>query len=226
MKIKKHGLSGQPFCCLKFTEPCGCDVTKGNCNGKIGRACLTNGQTMDNVAHQIKKGVCFYGALVVNGGLVFVMSVLMAGTAMADRDGLILKYEPGQREFKRYEIGDKIIYFHQRMIDDAIVEKDFINYQFHRDTKELTDKKMHWRKDLPEHVAPVITKEQAEYMAEGEVQFSRLYIISPKSDVYPLDPTPENPCWIVRSISDGNMIVTIIDAVTGKMLGYGVPPPK
>jgi len=31
---------------------------------------------------------------------------------------------------------------------------------------------------------------------------------------------------VVRSVKDGNMIVTIIDAVTGEFLGYGVPPPK
>ena len=63
-------------------------------------------------------------------------------------------------------------------------------------------------------------------MAEGKVQFSKLYIISPESDVFPLEPTPQNPCWVVRSISDGTPIVTIIDAVTGNFLGHGVLPPQ
>lgn len=62
-------------------------------------------------------------------------------------------------------------------------------------------------------------------MAEGEVQFSELVIISPDSDVYPLEPVPENPCWVVRSTVDGAPVVTIIDSVTGEFLGYGVPPP-
>ena len=160
-------------------------------------------------------------------GLVFALSLLMVGIALAAASNdLLAPYETGEREFKGYEIGDKIVYFHQRMLNGAIVEKDFINYQFDRDTEELLDKKVHWRKDLPEHVAIKVTKEHAESMAEGEVQFSKLYIISPESDVYPLEPTPENPCWVVRSISDGSMIVTIIDAVTGNFLGHGVLPPQ
>ena len=63
-------------------------------------------------------------------------------------------------------------------------------------------------------------------MVRGEVQFAYLYFISPDSWRYPIKPTPENPCWVVRSIDENeNMIVTIIDAVEGKILGYGVPPP-
>jgi hypothetical protein len=158
--------------------------------------------------------------------LIVVCSFLISGTAMAaNSDDLLRAYETGDKEFKRFEIGDRIVYFHQRMIDGAIVEKDFINYQFDENTGGLLDKKVHWRTDLPEYAPISTTKEQAESMAEGEVQFSALYIISPDSDVFPIQPTPENPCWVVRSISDGKLIVTIIDAVTGKFLGYGIPPP-
>jgi hypothetical protein len=144
--------------------------------------------------------------------------------AMAN-DDLIAPYEAEDKEFVRREIGDKIVYFHQRMIGDAIVEKDFIVYQFHKHTKQLLSKKEHWRTGLPEHIAPKITKKQAEAMAEGEVDFSQLYIISPESDIFAIEPTPENPCWIVRSIKDGRTIVTIIDAATGEFLGYGTQPP-
>ena len=64
-------------------------------------------------------------------------------------------------------------------------------------------------------------------MAPGDIQFTKLYIISPDSDVFPLDPTPENPCWVVRStdMDTGYPVVTIIDAVTGEKLSNGVPPP-
>ena len=163
-------------------------------------------------------------------GLVLAVGILIAGlTAAARADDLLAPYEADEREFRRAEIGDKIVYFHQRMIGDAIVEKDFIVYQFDRDTKALLDKKVRWRPEIPEdpaYAAPVITKELAEAMAEGEVVFSQLYIISPESDIFPLDPTPENPCWVVTSVQDGNTVVTIMDAVTGEWLGYGVPPPQ
>ena len=63
-------------------------------------------------------------------------------------------------------------------------------------------------------------------MVEGEIQFSKLYILSPDSDVFPIKPTPENPCWVVTSINEGHMEMIIIDAVTGGKLGNGIPPPS
>ncbi|NMG82664.1 MAG: hypothetical protein GIS02_00455 [Methanosarcinales archaeon] len=141
-------------------------------------------------------------------------------------DEVLRKYEKSDLPFNRDESDDTVIYWHQREIDGAIVEFDYINYQFDKDTKELKKKIIHWRDDLPEHLPPIITKEEAESIVGGEVQFSKLYIISPKSHVVQIKPTPENPCWVVRSIDkNGNIIITIIDAVEGKMLGYGVPPP-
>jgi hypothetical protein len=62
-------------------------------------------------------------------------------------------------------------------------------------------------------------------MAEGLVESSRLYIISPDSDVFPLDPTPENPCWVVRSLNRSRVVILIIDAVSGEILDNGIPPP-
>ena len=139
---------------------------------------------------------------------------------------LLEKYEANYEQFEEVEIDDKIVYFHQRKIGEAIVEKDFIVYQFDKDTKELLAKKTHWRNDFPKHLSQsMIAKEQAESLVEGEVQFSRLYIISPESDVFPIKSTPRNPCWVVRSIDNGNLVVTIIDAMNGKILGDGIPPP-
>jgi len=160
-------------------------------------------------------------------GLLFVVSVLIFKISVAvGSNDLLREYETSEREFKRFEIGNKIVYFHQRMIDNAIVEKDFIVYQFDTATGILLKKKVQWRDDLPEHILfSLLSKEDAESIAEGEILFSTLYIISPESDVFPLDPTPTNPCWVVRSIQDGNPIVTIIDAVTGEWLDFGVPPP-
>ena len=165
---------------------------------------------------------------VLSISVVTVISMLTLGIAISranSDDDLLAKYETGDKEFERVEIADMIVYFHQRMIDKAIVEKDFIVYQFDKNTKELLNRKIHWRSDLPEHVTPEITREDAESMVKGEVQFTKLYVISPESDVFPLEPTPQNPCWIVRSVDNDRPVVTIIDAIDGKILGYGVPPP-
>ena len=141
-------------------------------------------------------------------------------------DELLGKYEKSDRLFKRAEIGDMVVYGHQRKIDNATVEGDRIVYQFDKDTKELKKKIIHWRDDLPEHLPPVIPKEEAESMVKGKVQFTKLYFISHNSFVHPIKPTPKNPCWVVRSVDwKGNTIVTVIDAVEGKILGYGIPPP-
>ena len=139
---------------------------------------------------------------------------------------LLAEYESGDRQFTEVQIGEKIVYYHQRMIGNATVEKDFVVYHFDKNSEQLIARKIHWREDLPEQLPQtMIAKEEAELLIEGEVQFSRLCYISPESDVYPIEPTPENPCWIVRSINDGNLMVTLVDAVSGRILGNGVPPP-
>ncbi|HJH26229.1 MAG TPA: hypothetical protein C5S37_05505 [Methanophagales archaeon] len=145
---------------------------------------------------------------------------------IASEDEVLGKYEKSDRPFKKYMFTNTISYRHQRKIDDAIVGGDYILYLFDKNTKELIEKRIHWRDDLPEHLPLVIPKEQAESMVRGKVQFTDLCFIPPDSPVYPITPTPQNPCWVVRSIDwKGNTIVTIIDAVEGKILGYGVPPP-
>ena len=83
-------------------------------------------------------------------GVVLVVGLLLFGVVAARAsDDLIRKYESNAGEFKRAEIGNKIVYFQQRMIDDAIVEKDFILYHFDRGTKQLSGKKANWRSGLP-----------------------------------------------------------------------------
>lgn len=140
---------------------------------------------------------------------------------------LLRNYESGEREFSEVTIGDNLVYYHQRVIGDAIVEKDFVVYQFDSKAEELLGKRSHWRDDLAEQLpSGLISRQQAESLVEGEVLSSSLYYISPESDVYPLDPTPQNPCWVVQSMNEyGSLIVTIIDALDGQVLGYGVPPP-
>jgi hypothetical protein len=136
------------------------------------------------------------------------------------------RYESGDRSFSEFEIGDLKVFWHQRMIGGAFVENDFIVYQFDRTTDELLDVKSHWREDLPGHLpSGLLPKAEALALVTGEVEGCRLYFISPESDVYPIEPPPENPCWVVRHIVDGDLKITVIDARTGAILGNGVPPP-
>lgn len=153
------------------------------------------------------------------------VEVVTAGT-----DELLGKYEKSDKEFEKHQIGDKIVYWHQRTIDDAIVRGDYIRYAFDKSTGEFLERDIHWREDLPEHLPPVISKEQAESMVREwgyEVLFSTLYFILPESPVFsPIKPTPKNPCWAVRTIGEsGYQTIVVVDAVTGEKLGHGIAPP-
>jgi flagellar basal body-associated protein FliL len=146
---------------------------------------------------------------------------------IASEDELLGKYEKSDKQFTKRVFDDTIGYWHSRRIDDAKVEKDHIRYLFDRDTKELIEKDIRWRDDLPEHLPEIITKEEAESMVGGKIMYTNLWYISPKSHVFPIKPTPKNPCWTVSIADDkgNNIDVIIIDAVEGKILGHGVPIP-
>ncbi len=127
------------------------------------------------------------------------------------KDELLGKYEKCDRWFIKKGIGNTIVYRHQRMIDNATVAGDYINYQFDKDTKELKKKIIHWRDDLPEHLPPVIPKEEAESLVRGEVQFTTLYFILPDTPVFPIEPAPEeNPCWAVSYADDKGYNIDVI----------------
>lgn len=157
--------------------------------------------------------------------LLIVLSPAISVDVYAGTDELLSQYEKGDREFERLEIGDMIVYWHQRTIDGAIVEKDQIVYQFDSSSEELLARKVSWREDLPVHITINILQDEAEIIAGGEPLYSDLYIISPETDIFELDPIPENPCWIVKTEKDGGIRIAIVDAVTGDFLGYGIPPP-
>ena len=57
------------------------------------------------------------------------------------------------------------VYYHQRMDGEALVEYDFIVYQFDGRTEELLARKASWRDDLPETLpADLLDGEAAEAM--------------------------------------------------------------
>ena len=170
------------------------------------------------------------------GMVVAVLSLLIVGTAIAvvtavtpSSDELLGKYEKSDREFQRNEVGNFISYVHQRTIDGVIVDGDQITYTFNKSSKELTDKTIHWRDDLPEHLPPLIPKEQAESIAGGGS--ATLRFVSPDFFVSPPEQALKNPCWVVWKTVKTDKYgpyynVTIVDAVEGKIVGYGIPPPS
>jgi hypothetical protein len=171
--------------------------------------------------------------LALTGSLAVALAATLVAPAFAG-GGLsanpLLTLEPPDRHFERYDVGDKTVYFHERMLGDATVEGDFVNYQFDRASGSLLSRKTHWRDDLPADVPQaVITQEEAEAIvagaAGGVVESSRLYLISPESAVLPIRPAPQNPCWVVRTTDGERPTTTVVDAVTGEVLGRGVPPP-
>jgi parallel beta-helix repeat protein len=138
---------------------------------------------------------------------------------------LLRGYDPNPDEFKEYEIGNKIVYWHQRKIGEAIIEH--IAYHFDKKSRKLTDIKVKWRDELPATLPRLaLTKKQAESMVRGKVSYSQLWVISPDSVVFPIKPATKNPCWVVTSIdANDGMQKTVIDAVEGKIVGYGIVPP-
>ena len=118
---------------------------------------------------------------------------------------MLSKVNKSNKVFTRLEntMLKKVSYFHERRIGDVIVEKDFIRYKFNTETGELIEETVRWREDMPEEVIPFILKADAESMVDGEVRSSQLYFISPESEIFPIEPTPENPCWVVRSTENG-----------------------
>ncbi len=123
------------------------------------------------------------------------------------------------------ETGDLVISWQQGTIGDVIIEKDYLVLVYDRDSGFLLETKEHRRDDLPTSFTVSVSREEAGATAGGMVLSSHLYLISPDSDVFPLDPVPRDPCWIARSSIGGEIVVTVVDAGSGAVLGYGIPPP-
>ena len=151
---------------------------------------------------------------------------------VANETEFLVKCEHYSISFERYVVNDTIDYYYQRMIGEAIVEKDSIIYQFDKDTGIFKKKIVHWRDDLPDKLPAIISEEQA--MAIGGGTKASLFYIDPDSSVSLVEPTPTNPCWVVYIYKEYydpmtnetftyNSDVIIVDAVTGEILGYGIP---
>jgi len=131
--------------------------------------------------------------------------------------------------FERSESEKRIVYWYHRKIGNAIVELDRIMYMFDKETGEFIEKDAHWRDDLPDHLPPIISEEEAMDIGGGTEAF--LIYVDPDSLMFSIEPT-ENPCWAVRIWKympelNGtyNVDVIVVDAVSGEILGHGTPIP-
>lgn len=153
---------------------------------------------------------------------------------VANETEFLEKCEQGNITFEKHESENYISYHYDRKIDGAVVELDHIVYIFNKETGEFFDKDVHWRDDLPDKLPPIISEEEA--MAIGGGTRAYLLYIDPESSVSLVEPTPENPCWevavyeefldpVTNETVSFNTDIVVVDAVTGEILGHGVPIP-
>ncbi|MEE4111943.1 MAG: hypothetical protein V2I40_03950 [Desulfobacteraceae bacterium] len=144
-------------------------------------------------------------------------------------DARLRGVEDSGRVFKRLDnpMINRTSYFHQRRIGDVLIEKDFIRYQFDATTGELLERTRKWREGLPERLEVVVSQAEAEAKVPGTVQSADLVLISPDSEIFHFEPVPANPCWVIHNKDAmGRLAITVVDAVTGELLGNGLPPPS
>ena len=160
--------------------------------------------------------------------LLTCVCLAVAAFPVSANIGLLAAHYQGDREFAEVQINDSlVVYYHQRVVGKATVEKDFIVYQIDSRTGELLKHDVHWRWDLSERQPePLISRGQAIEAVAGQARSARLYMLSPDSDVFPLDPTPRGPCWVVSWFREnGTFALTVVDALSGAVLGGGIAPP-
>ena len=131
-------------------------------------------------------------------------------------------------ELEEVRVSDEItVYYALRTVGDVTIEGDFVVFDRDSETRQLVLRNSHWREDVPETFPRLIGMDAAAAIVGGSVEWGQLYLISPESRVFPLDPTPTNPCWVLSAQRiDGGRWLPIVDAVSGEILGEGVPPPR
>mgnify|MGYP005839461171 CR=1 FL=1 len=70
-----------------------------------------------------------------------------------------------------------------------------------------------------------IVLKSLENIGKVDVLWSKLYLISPESDVHYLNREILNPCWVIRLRVNDKQMVQIYDAVIGDYVGTGIIPP-
>jgi hypothetical protein len=152
---------------------------------------------------------------------------------VANEEEFLVKCEQSDITFEKeyVEWGGVVSYYYSRMIGDACVIGDFVEYRFDNQTGAFISKKLHWRDDLLDALPEVISKEEA--MAIGGGTEAYLRYSDPESPIFSIEST-ENPCWVVYAYQERydpktnrtftwNTDIVVVDAVTGKIVGHGIP---
>ena len=127
----------------------------------------------------------------------------------------VIEEEPDFGSLRCLGMGDQVIYWQIRSIDDVIVEGDYILSVLTEGTEFGMFRQEHIRTDLPDRLVPGISQEEAESMVTGRVVSSECYILAPDSSRVSIRPVPSNPCWAVRSTDGTRLTTTLIDGTNG-----------
>jgi len=165
------------------------------------------------------KGLRLVTVLLVIAIAIFGVIPIMGSESSGSEDALVSQYS--DKEFDRYQHGNTTIFFHQRMVGEAVVEGDFLNYRFDAESGELVGNSSNWRENMPSSLPTVISESEALKKAGGG-EDAQLYYLGPNSTIY--RPAPETPVWVVWHSHEpdrwGN--VTVIDAIAGEIIGIEV----
>ncbi len=169
--------------------------------------------------------ITFFLFFVFSSSFLYLNELQAADLQLNSKD-ILKTVQSAQSGFQRVEVGEKEIYYKMRTIDGAIVENDFVSYEFDKDSEVLLDTRQIARTEVPPSLPDLkISKQEAESLVDGQILNSQLYLIDEESDIFALDPAPENPCWVVKSSLNGITELTVVDALTGENLGKGIAPP-
>ncbi len=149
-------------------------------------------------------------------------------------ESLLAQYEVDVEQFEKITHGNFTTYYKEHQIGEALVEGDYEGYVFQSDTGELLKRDSHWRDDLPTELPQdLITKEEVLATVGNEEARAYLYYLSDDSEIFWIEPVPENPCWVVWETKEVEIpnsspcsyrFGTVIDAVNREILASGTPP--
>ena len=84
---------------------------------------------------------------------VLLLPPLAAAGRSQAQWGYFASRDEAGRPFEEVAIGDTmVVYFHQRTVGDAIVEKDYIVHQYGMRSGRFLETKSHWREGVPERL--------------------------------------------------------------------------
>jgi hypothetical protein len=208
-------------------------ATGGTCTHHKIISCASKTQEV-----KMKRGMRFWKI-----GMALLLVVVLAGSAQAATTLNRVPYVTIADVINAYAarsialnqnlaIGNKLVYWNQRMVGDAIVEGAATVVQFDPVALEYVEAQS-LRPDVVDSLvmSPQLTLMQVANLAVGDFHKAQLYILQPGSAVFPVTSDPTHPSWVVYSSlgvdPDGNnrLVISIFDAVTGTFLGYGAPPP-